>query len=556
MGCLKIGIALVWIAIAPTTSRAQQQPPPQKATLGGSPRVSPDGSRILIVSDRSGTDQLYSMHVDGTDVKQLTSDSAGAHSASWSPDGRRIVHVSGTQVVVINADGAGRRVISDAKGNQTPSWSPDGGSILLAGGNFPNIMIQAMNADGSSRRIVAPNAAGGFDYDPVWSPDGRSIAFVSGIRGQGPRIHVMNADGTGRRRLTTLSFGEERPMWSPDGKQIAFQASGELNGVSDANIYVTTVSSGDTRRITNHRRPMLDETPSWFPDGQRLAIQSDRDGTWSTYVIGLDGAVKARLTKPAHYYNPKWSPDGGSLAFESTREGTSAVYTVRIDGTRLFRLTGDTMGSGQPNWSPDGKRIVFSAEGGGRGGLFLVSADGSGMRRLTTTTGGEYGASFSADGSWIVFQGRPDNALVNERVYVVRPDGSGRRELTPDTLNSVGPRWTKDGRITFTQSRYGVLRWNQMTEQEMERGRRSEVVITVNPDGSGLTRSPKPAAVVDSVAVRLGGDAGEVPEPNASPDGRLLAYERNAGQRWGIYVYDLAARTERAVVGGRAQPIK
>ena len=431
---------------------AQQPPPARKAVLGGSPRVAPNGLRILITSDRSGTSQVYSIGADGHAVKQLTSETAGAHSASWSPDGKRIVFVSGTQIIIIAADGSERRVINDAKGNQTPSWSVDGGGILLAGGDFPNITIQAMNADGSGRRTVAPNA-GGFDYDPVWSPDGKTIAFVSATRGQGPRVHLMNADGSDRRRLTTLSLAEERPAWSPDGRQIAFQASGEQNGVPDANIYVTTVGTGETRRLTNHRRPFLDETPSWFPDGQRLAIQSDRDGTWSTYVIGIDGVVKTRLTRPATYHNPKWSPDGKSLAFESTRDGTSAVYTVRVDGSQLFRVTDGTSSSSQPNWSPDGKRLVFSSDGGASGGLFLVNVDGSNLKRLTTTTGGEYGASFSPDGRWIAFQGRPDNAQVNERVYVVRSDGTARRQLTDSTFNSVGPRWTADGRIRFTQSR-------------------------------------------------------------------------------------------------------
>ena len=552
MNSHRVVVSIAWLVVA-SAGRAQQSPPARKATLGGSPRVSPDGSRILITSDRSGTSQLYSIGTDGSGVKQLTTDSAGAHSASWSPDGARIVFVTGTQIVVMSADGSGRRVVSDAKGNQTPSWSGDGGGILFAGGDFPNISIQAMNADGSSRRIVAPNV-GGFDYDPVWSPDGKRIAFVSASRGQGPRVYLMAADGSDRRRLTTLSLGEERPAWSPDGAQIAFQAAGEQNGVSDANIYVTTVSTGETRRITTHRRPFLDETPSWFPDGQRLAIQSDRDGTWSTYVIGLDGIVKARLTRPANYYNPKWSPDGSSLAFESTRDGKSAVYTVRVDGSSLFKVTAGTSSSGQPSWSPDGKRLVFSSDGGTTPGLFVVSPDGSNPKRLTTTTGGEYGASFSFDGKWIVFQGRPDNAQVNERVYVIRSDGTGRKQLTDSAMNSVGPRWTPDGRIRFTQSRYGVLRWDQMTPQEMERGRATEVVVTVRPDGSGLTRSPKPPASIDSVAIQIGGDGGELPEPNASPNGRLLAYERNGGQRWGIYVYDLAAKSERVVVGGRAHP--
>jgi len=278
-------------------SAAHAQPTPKKAVLGGSPRVSPDGTRILIISNRSGTSQLYSMRSDGTDVRQLTSDSTGAHSANWSPDGRLVVFTTGTQIVVAGADGSGRRVISDAKGNQTPSWSPDGTGIVFSSGDFPNLTIHTMRADGTDRRSIAVSP--GFDYDPVWSPDGKTIAFAGAVRGQGSRLYVMNADGSGRRRLTTLDLSEERPAWSPDGKSIAFQASSRTDGVAEANIYVTSVSSGETRRVTSHRRPLLDETPSWFPDGRRLAIQSDRDGTWSTYVIDLEGATTERLTKPA-----------------------------------------------------------------------------------------------------------------------------------------------------------------------------------------------------------------------------------------------------------------
>ena len=281
-------------AVCPLPGQTQAAPA-KKPVLGGSPRVAPDGSRILFTSDRSGTSQLFSMRVDGSDVRTLTSDSAGAYSASWSPDGRRIVYTTGTQIVLIGADGSARRVISDAKGNQTPSWSPDGKRIVFSAGEFPALTLHTMNADGSDRKSIA--ASPGFDYDPVWSPDGKMIAFVGAIRGQGIRLYVMNADGTERRRVTNLERSEERPAWSPDGKLLAFQGSSRTAGVAEADIYVTDVSAGTTRRVTSHERPQLDETPSWFPDGRRLAIQSDRDGTWSVYVIDLEGATKARLTK-------------------------------------------------------------------------------------------------------------------------------------------------------------------------------------------------------------------------------------------------------------------
>ena len=397
----------------PTRSSASQQQ--RKPVLGGSPRVSPDGSLILVSSDRSGTSQLYSARVDGSDVRQLTSDSAGAHSANWSPDARLVVYSSGTQIVVVGADGTGRRVISDAKGNQTPSWSPDGSKIVFSAGVFPSLTIHTMNADGTDRKSIATSP--GFDYDPAWSPDGKTIVFVGAMQGQGGRVYLMNTNGSARRRLTSLELGEERPTWSPDGKYIAFQASGRTAGVSEADIYVADVSSGETRRVTKHRRPVLDETPSWFPDGQRLAIQSDRDGTWSAYVIDLDGATKQRLTEPATYHNPRWSPDGRTLVFESTRDGKFAVYTVSLDGSRLTKLTDDAWNSEQPSWSRDGKRIVFSSDREGHQQLYLMNADGSGERRLTTMpAGGVYGASFSPDGRWIVFQGRPD-AVTEEQSW-------------------------------------------------------------------------------------------------------------------------------------------
>lgn len=514
-----------------------------KPNLGSAPRVSPDGATILFTSDRSGTTQLYSMNASGAAVRQLTTDSAGAHSANWSPDGRRIVFVNGSAIIAMNADGTNRRVLSDTKGNQTPSWSPDGQRIVFAAGEFPNIAIHPMNADGTDRRRLPGGE--GLAYDPAWSPDGKTIAYVTGTAGTGPRIYLMNADGSNRRRLTQLTVAEERPSWSTDGKKLAFQASERTNGVSDANIYVSDIRNGETKRITTHRGPRLDETPSWFPDGQRLAIQSDRDGTWSIYVIDLAGATKTRLVSPANYYNPEWSPNSRTIAFESTRDGGYAVFSVNVDGSDLRKLSvaGD---GGQPSWSPDGKRIVFSASRGQRGNLYVMNADGSDETRLTDFApgGGKYGAHFSPDGRWIVFQGRSNNALVNENVYIVRSDGTGMRRLTDTTLNSFSPRWTKDGNIQFMQNRYSVLLWSQMTEETMRVGNAQSQLVTMRPDGVELSRVARP------------GSGESATDDETSPDGRFIVTAKNEGESWGIYVKNVATGAVRAVVGGNAQPAR
>ena len=285
--------------------------------------------------------------------------------------------------------------------------------------------------------------------------------------------------------------------------------------------------------------------------------------------------------RPASYYNPKWSPDGRTLVFESTRDGNSSIFSVGLDGSRLSKLTNDPFETGQPSWSPDGRRIVYSTNRDGSGQLWVMNADGTNQIRLTTEprTGGKYQASFSPDGQWIVFQGRTNNALVNENVYVMHADGSGLRRLTDTTLNSLGPRWTKDGRITFVQNRYDVQLWSQMTRAEKERGEKNEEIITMRPDGSGVTRARKPvdercceswtadwstrffvatrdaaeavyASNADGTDVRRIAPASSIPDPNVSPDGRLFAYERNTGDARGIYVYDIATGRERQVAGG------
>ena len=57
---------------------------------------------------------------------------------------------------------------------------------------------------------------------PVWSPDGRRIAFTS-RPDDNSEIYVVNADGSGQRRLTRNAAGDFGPTWSPDGRKIAFE---------------------------------------------------------------------------------------------------------------------------------------------------------------------------------------------------------------------------------------------------------------------------------------------------------------------------------------------
>ena len=245
------------------------------------------------------------------------------------------------------------------------------------------------------------------------------------------------------------------------------------------------------------------------------------------------------LTRNIDYYNPVWRPDGRSLAFESTLEGVYSIFTINADGSDLKRLTVDSANNEQAQWSPDGARLVFSSDRAGHLDLYLMNTDGSGQRRLTTTAGGGYyQASFSPDGQSIVFQGRPDNSETRDRLYVVATDGTGFRQLTDSSYGAEGPRWSRDGRtITFLQVPYPRRLWSEMGPTDLALARAGQRRMSIRPDGSHLVPAP-PLLSRDSV------------HSNLSPDGRQAASARVVDGWSGLYVYDVATRTERLITGG------
>ena len=153
------------------------------------PDVSPDGRRVVLSSNRSGTYEIWTWEADAVDAFQLTSLRAKTTgSPRWSPSGREIAFDSNlggrSNIYVVNSTGGVPRQLTQSAGvSIVPCWSKDGATIFFGSNRSGTFQVWRMNADGSNPEVITRQ--GGFA--PRGSPDGmflyyaKSPALVSDI---------------------------------------------------------------------------------------------------------------------------------------------------------------------------------------------------------------------------------------------------------------------------------------------------------------------------------------------------------------------------------------
>jgi TolB protein len=199
-----------------------------------SPRWSPDGEWILMHSNQMIDGQpwfeVYRVRADGTELANLSSTPGNNFRADWSPDGTRIVFVSerdgNRELYVMNADGSNQvRLTNSQADDNRPRWSPDGKTILFESNrDGDNMTLYTMDAPATI--VTAPQedkvrllTFPGFNSQAgAWAVDGTKIVFSADRDSQTNQnwdVFIMDANGANLYRLTTDPELDRFPAWTP-----------------------------------------------------------------------------------------------------------------------------------------------------------------------------------------------------------------------------------------------------------------------------------------------------------------------------------------------------
>jgi Tol biopolymer transport system component len=485
--------------------------------------VSPDHKTVL--ADIQGI--IYSIPFSGGNAKPLTDPLHEESHPDWSAKGDLVAlqsYFGGTfHIWTMHPDGSGLKQITTGHGDdREPRVSPDGKTIAFTSDRSFEGSYDIWTADiatGSLKRITKSAAD---EFGPSWSPDGKGLVFISGTGNVGKSIEFIDLASGQQHSIISVDPAKARveaPSFSPDGKllsYILFEGAGMM--LDDAHLVVIKAKGGEPVYLGKG----LDTFPFpavWLSNSELIYTSEGQMlrtdvGAKTETSINFSAAIPAwrpqythkqydfdsTMAKPVKgIYAPALSPDGKQVAFVALNQ----LYVMPVGG-KPVEITHDAFYKQGPAWSPDGKTLAYISDRDGIENIYLhdmSASDSSSDKRAAPSESAQIMPAWSPDGKSIAFQ---DQTMATQIADLV----TGKiRLLAAATFFPGRPSFSPNGKtVAIATIKPYTKRYREGTSQ----------IVTVDV-ASGAQQSFEPAPF-ESVTTRT--EDG----PIYSPNGKEMAF--------------------------------
>lgn len=482
-----------------------------KLKAAGTPRVSPDGKRVVYTVSEAITTpdkseyltQIWLGTVATKQSVQLTFGDKSSTNPRWSPDGNWIAFTSTRKdnknnLYLLSLNGGEAEPLTDVKTGITNfAWSPDGRSIVFR-------MADAKTEE-EEKNDKAKN-------DFRWVDENIKLS----------RLYLISVakDANGKReprKLTTANYNADDFDWSPDGSRIVFShtKSPIANDWPSADVSILEVASGKVTVLAN--TPAAESGPVFSPDGKSIAVfVSDNP--------------------------PRWAQSGNIQIFPAGG-GAPKIVAASFDGQ-----------PGVTGWSADSKRIYFGEAKGTGTQFYVVDVAANRIEEVKLTPAVYGGMSLNLSGTMVGFTRQTSDTPGDVFVASVT-------DFAPIQISRVNG----DVKLPAT-GRTEVIRWKSKDGKEIEglltypvgyqTGQRVPLILNIHGGPAGVFQQTflGGRGVYPLATFAARGYAILRPNPRGS-SGYGTEFRRANIKDWGMGDYqDLMTGVDRVIEMGVADP--
>jgi Tol biopolymer transport system component len=341
-------------------------------------RWTPDGRSLVFLSDRSGTWDIWTVHITGGKQQgepELLKKDFGYNVwevLGFAPDGSFYykTHTSSGRLYFGAVDLETGKVLVPPAPVTTrytglpsqPTWSPDGRNLLyLSSRGYVgpgNNILTIRSAETGEERFLSPRLR--FVNQMSWAPDGRSVIALGITMGTETGIFRIDAETSEITKLADIGLS---PHLCPDGKTLVFMTG----GTDGPSIRKRNLDTGEESEVV--KAGMFYDLS---PDGREVVFQVD--GAIKT--ASLEGGEPRELfrgpVRPAWYYGLRWTRDGRYIIARARNTATSEILLVPAQGGTPLKLDLSVPKMESFTLHPDNRRFAFSVNEESKSELWVL----------------------------------------------------------------------------------------------------------------------------------------------------------------------------------------